>query len=69
MKLFKFCLIDPPWQFATFSDKGMNRSAENHYPCLDIKAQTGHSPVNPSRHGRGFGDVHVGHSLFSEARY
>jgi N6-adenosine-specific RNA methylase IME4/ParB-like chromosome segregation protein Spo0J len=31
----KYGLIycDPPWQFKTRSDKGMDRSADNHYPC------------------------------------
>jgi N6-adenosine-specific RNA methylase IME4 len=32
---------DPPWTFATYSDKGKGRSAEQHYRCLslaDIKA-------------------------------
>ena len=26
-------VIDPPWTFQTWSDKGKNRSAENHYLC------------------------------------
>ena len=32
---------DPPWRFATYSDKGKGRSAEAHYDCMtlaDIKA-------------------------------
>lgn len=32
---------DPPWTFRTWSPKGMDRSAERHYPCMslaDIKA-------------------------------
>lgn len=32
---------DPPWRFHTYSEAGMDRSAENHYPCMaleDIKA-------------------------------
>ena len=32
---------DPPWRFATYSDKGKGRSAEAHYDCLspdEIKA-------------------------------
>jgi N6-adenosine-specific RNA methylase IME4 len=27
---------DPPWRFATYSDKGKGRSAEAHYDCLTI---------------------------------
>lgn len=32
---------DPPWKFANYSEKGMDRSAENHYPTMtlaDIKS-------------------------------
>jgi len=39
MTPYKFVSLDPPWAFATYSKKGMTRSAENHYPCLDIVAQ------------------------------
>jgi N6-adenosine-specific RNA methylase IME4 len=32
-------LIDPPWQFKVYSrDTGLDRSADNHYPTLDIEA-------------------------------
>lgn len=33
-----YCVIyaDPPWRFATYSDKGKGRSAEAHYDCLSI---------------------------------
>ncbi len=31
---FNFVLADPPWKFKVFSEKGMSRSAENHYPCM-----------------------------------
>ena len=30
---FGVILADPAWKFKTFSDKGMDRSADNHYPC------------------------------------
>jgi N6-adenosine-specific RNA methylase IME4/ParB-like chromosome segregation protein Spo0J len=30
---FGIILADPPWKFKTFSDNGMDRSADNHYPC------------------------------------
>lgn len=29
---------DPPWRFATYSERGKGRSAEAHYDCLDIPA-------------------------------
>lgn len=29
-------LADPPWTFATYSDKGKGRSAENHYNCMSF---------------------------------
>jgi len=38
-------LADPPWSFATRSDKGMDRSPENHYDCMtldEIKAMPVH---------------------------
>ncbi|HET9556889.1 MAG TPA: MT-A70 family methyltransferase [Actinomycetota bacterium] len=35
---FKIAIVDPPWTFKTFSAKGMSRSAEHHYPCLDNEA-------------------------------
>jgi N6-adenosine-specific RNA methylase IME4 len=33
---YQTILADPPWQFDTWSDKGKGRSAERHYPTLDI---------------------------------
>ena len=33
---FKAILADPPWSFAAWSEKGHSRSAENHYPTMDI---------------------------------
>ena len=35
---YRVVLADPPWTFRTFSDKGKGRSAEAHYPCLDLDA-------------------------------
>ena len=38
---YRVIYADPPWRFATYSDKGKGRSAEAHYDCLsidDIKA-------------------------------
>jgi N6-adenosine-specific RNA methylase IME4 len=31
---FKIIYADPPWQFKLRSEKGMGRSAENHYSCM-----------------------------------
>ena len=28
--------IDPPWKFETRSENGMDRSAENHYPTMEL---------------------------------
>ena len=41
MKKYSVILADPPWSFRAWSDKGMGRSAEQHYPTMrleDIKA-------------------------------
>jgi len=35
-KKYSVALIDPPWEFKTWSDKGKGRSPENHYPVLDL---------------------------------
>ena len=34
MNKYKVILADPPWHFKTRSDKGMDRSADNHYPTM-----------------------------------
>jgi N6-adenosine-specific RNA methylase IME4 len=31
---YKALLIDPPWTYETYSDKGKDRSAEQHYDCM-----------------------------------
>lgn len=33
---YQVIYADPPWRFATYSDKGKGRSAEAHYDCLSI---------------------------------
>ena len=33
---YRVIYADPPWRFATYSDKGKGRSAEAHYDCLSI---------------------------------
>lgn len=33
-KKYKAILCDPPWTFETYSAKGKDRSAEQHYPCM-----------------------------------
>ena len=36
-KHYRVIYADPPWTFATYSDKGKGRSAEAHYDCMSIK--------------------------------
>lgn len=33
-RLFGVIYADPPWRFETFSENGMDRSADNHYPTM-----------------------------------
>ncbi len=38
---YKVIYADPPWQFKTYSKKGLGKSADKHYPTMsleDIKA-------------------------------
>ena len=34
---YKVIYADPPWSFATYSDKGKGRSAERHYECMSLE--------------------------------
>jgi N6-adenosine-specific RNA methylase IME4 len=34
---YRVIYADPPWRFATYSDKGKGRSAEAHYDCLTLE--------------------------------
>jgi len=34
---FGAILADPPWAFATWSDRGKGRSAEQHYPVMEFR--------------------------------
>jgi N6-adenosine-specific RNA methylase IME4 len=34
---YKVIYADPPWTFATYSDRGKGRSAEAHYDCMSVK--------------------------------
>lgn len=36
-KHYRAILADPPWQFATWSDKGMDRSADQHYATMTMR--------------------------------
>lgn len=36
-KKYSVIYADPPWQFRVWSNKGMNRSAENHYSTQSIE--------------------------------
>lgn len=35
-QLYGVVYADPPWRFETFSDNGMDRSADNHYPTMSL---------------------------------
>lgn len=37
-KVYGVIYIDPPWKFETFSENGMDRSADNHYPTMSIQS-------------------------------
>jgi N6-adenosine-specific RNA methylase IME4 len=38
-KLYGVIYADPPWSFEVYdADSGMQRAAENHYPCMDTDA-------------------------------
>jgi hypothetical protein len=30
-------LVDPPWLFTTYSDKGRKKSADRHYRCMTVE--------------------------------
>ena len=34
---FDLIMADPPWTFATYSDKGLRKSAQNHYACTPLE--------------------------------
>ncbi len=34
---FGFQMIDPPWAFATYSEEGKGKSAEQHYACMTLE--------------------------------
>lgn len=36
MKKYGVIYADPPWQFKSYSYKGLGRSAENHYPTMSL---------------------------------
>ena len=36
-KKYSVILADPPWHYRVYSKKGMGRSAESHYPTMDIE--------------------------------
>jgi len=35
--LFNVGVADPPWRTETWSDRGMDRSADNHYPTMSLE--------------------------------
>lgn len=34
---YGLAMIDPPWKFKTYSDKGKGKSAEQHYPTMTLE--------------------------------
>ena len=36
MKKYPVIYADPPWQYRVYSQKGLGRSAESHYPTMGI---------------------------------
>ena len=36
-KKYGVIYADPPWQYKVYSKKGMGRSAESHYPTMNIE--------------------------------
>lgn len=37
-KVYGVIYIDPPWKFETYSENGMDRSADNHYPTMSMQS-------------------------------
>ena len=37
-KVYGVIYIDPPWKFETYSENGMDRSADNHYPTMSVQS-------------------------------
>jgi N6-adenosine-specific RNA methylase IME4 len=35
---FKAIIADPPWAFRAYSDKGLKKSPQQHYACMDLAA-------------------------------
>ena len=38
MRKYNVIYADPPWAYRVWSEKGMGRSAESHYPTMSIEA-------------------------------
>lgn len=37
MKKYSIIYADPPWQYKVYSKKGLGRSAESHYPTMELE--------------------------------
>lgn len=44
-KKYNIIYADPPWRYRVYSEKGNGRSAENHYPTMEIE-EIGRIPVS-----------------------
>lgn len=38
LKKYNIIYADPPWKYKVYSKKGLGRSAESHYPTMDLEA-------------------------------
>lgn len=36
MKKYSIIYADPPWRYKVYSKKGLGRSAESHYPTMEL---------------------------------
>lgn len=37
MKKYSIIYADPPWRYKVYSEKGLGRSAEKHYPTMELE--------------------------------
>ena len=37
MKKYSIIYADPPWRYKVYSKKGLGRSAESHYPTMELE--------------------------------
>ena len=47
MKKYGVIYADPPWHFCVYSEKGTGRSADRHYPTMDLSLIHISEPTRP----------------------